>query len=254
MSARRTARTAAAHRASPVSKPKNRAPQRTHARQALAGGEAIATASVMVATPAYAGAVQLSYVRSLLDFAALGIRFTLVGIANESLVTRARNALLSTFHARREYTHLFFLDADVGLSAAALARMLAAGKDVIGAPVPLKGRGPRGERIFNVGRSVGEAGALVLCERIGTAALLLTRRAVDALVAEACQRGGVYQPMSTLVGDAGVDVHYDVFRTGVVDGEYLSEDFWACATLRRLGFAIHVDPAIVTTHHGTLGV
>lgn len=211
-----------------------------------------APANVMVATPAYGGAVQLSYVRSLLGYAAAGLRFTLVGIANESLVTRARNALLSTFHARPEYTHLLFLDADVGLPAAGLARMLAAGKDVIGAPVPLKGRGPRGERIFNVGRCIGEEGALMLCERIGTAALMLTRRAVDALVDEARLRGGVYRPMTTLVGDEGVDVHYDVFRTGVVDGEYLSEDFWACATLRSLGFDIHVDPAIVTTHHGTL--
>ncbi|MEO6928394.1 MAG: hypothetical protein ABI190_04440 [Casimicrobiaceae bacterium] len=60
--------------------------------------------------------------------------------------------------------------------------------------------------------------------------------------------------MSTMVGDAGVSVHYDVFRTSVVDGEYLSEDYWACETLRRLGFAIHVDPAIVTTHHGNMAI
>ena len=77
-----------------------------------------APANVMVATPAYGGAVQLSYVRSLLGYAAAGLRFTLVGIANESLVTRARNALLSTFHARPEYTHLLFLDADLGQTAA----------------------------------------------------------------------------------------------------------------------------------------
>ena len=211
-------------------------------------------ANVMIATPAYGGAVQLSYVRSLLDFAAAGIAFALVGIANESLVTRARNALLSTFHARTAFTHLLFLDADVGLSAQGLARMLAAGRDVIGAPVPLKGRGPRGERIFNVGPALGEEGALLICGRIGTAALMLSRRAADALVEDAKSQGGVYAPMSTLVGDEGVDLHYDVFRTAVVDGEYLSEDFYACATLRRLGFAIHVDPTIVTTHHGTLGV
>jgi hypothetical protein len=213
-----------------------------------------ARASVMIATPAYGGAVQLAYVQSLLDFAAAGIAFTLVGIANESLVTRARNALVSTLHARGTFSHLLFLDADVGLPATGLARLLGAQRDVVGAPVPLKGRGTRGERIFNVGRALGEDGALVICERIGTAALLLSRRAVDALVADAKDAGGVYTPMSTLVGDEGVDLHYDVFRTAVVDGEYLSEDFYACATLRRLGFAIHVDPTIVTTHHGMLGI
>jgi hypothetical protein len=211
-------------------------------------------ANLMVATPAYGGAVQLSYLTSLLAFQAAGIAFTLVGIANESLITRARNALVSTFHARADFTHLLFLDADVGLPADGLARMIAAGKDVIGAPVPLKGHGPRGERLFNFGRCVGEDGALMLCERIGTAALMLSRHAVNALVDEARARGGVYERMSTLVGDDGVNVHYDVFRAGAVDGEYLSEDYWVCATLRRLGFAIHVDPAIVTTHHGTIAI
>lgn len=211
-------------------------------------------ANVMIATPAYGGAVQLSYVTSLLAFHAAQLPFTLVGLANESLITRARNALLSTFHARKAFTHLLFLDADVGLPAEGFARMIAADKDVIGAPVPLKGHGARGERLFNLGRCVGEEGALMLCDRIGTAALMLSRRAVDALVDEARARGGVYERMSTLIGDAGVTIHYDVFRAGAVDGEYLSEDYWVCETLRRLGFAIHVDPTIVTTHHGTIAI
>jgi hypothetical protein len=209
---------------------------------------------VMIATPAYGGAVHLAYVTSLLAFHAAKIPFALVGMSNESLITRARNALISTFQARTAFTHLLFLDADVGLPAQGLARMIAAGKDVIGAPVPLKGHGPQGERLFNVGRCIGEDGALTLHERIGTAALMLSRRACDALIDEARARGGVYERMSTLVGDAGVTIHYDVFRAGAVDGEYLSEDYWACATLRRLGFAIHVDPSIVTTHHGTMAI
>ena len=118
--------------------------------------------NLMIATPAYGGAVQLSYVTSLLGFRAAGVAYSLVGLANESLITRARNALLSTFHARPQFTHLLFLDADVGLPAEGLARMVAADKDVIGAPVPLKGRGPRGERLFNLGRCIGEDGPLML--------------------------------------------------------------------------------------------
>jgi hypothetical protein len=212
------------------------------------------SARVMIATPAYGGNLHLACAMSLMQFHAAGIDFALVGIANESLITRARNALISTFHARREFTHLLFLDADVGLPAEGLARMLAAQRDVIGAAVPLKGRGTHGEHLFNVGASLGEDGALMLTARIGTAALMLSRRAADALVDEALARGAVYERMSTLVGDPGVTTHYDVFRVGAVDGEYVSEDFWICATLRRLGFAIHVDPTIVTTHHGTMAV
>ena len=32
----------------------------------------------------------------------------------------------------------------------------------------------------------------------------------------------------------------------------LSEDYWVCETLRRLGFAIHVDPVVVTQHSGVM--
>jgi hypothetical protein len=38
----------------------------------------------------------------------------------------------------------------------------------------------------------------------------------------------------------------------VVDDEYLSEDFWVCRQLRELGFAIHLDPTIVTRHSGMM--
>lgn len=212
------------------------------------------SASLMVATPAYGGMVHLDFASTLLELRAAGVAFSLVGMGNESLITRARNALLSSFHARREFTHLLFLDADVGLAAASIVRMLSHRRDVVAAPVPLKGAGPSGERLFNVGRAVGESGPLSLVDRVGTAVLLLSRRAVDALVEDAKADGRVYDRPSTLAGDPGTRVHYDVFRVGVVDGDYLSEDFWACASLRRLGFAIHVDPAIVVRHHGTLAV
>jgi hypothetical protein len=210
--------------------------------------------NLMVATPAYGGMVHVDYAMTMLDLARTGLAFTLATLGNESLITRARNSLLSSFHAQREYTHLLFLDADIGVPAASIARLVAHGRDVIGAPVPLKGRGANGDRLFNVGNTVGEDGPLSLHERVGTAVLLLSRRAVDALVEEAKADGRVYTRMSTLTGDNGTRVHYDVFRVGVVDGEYLSEDYWACATLRRLGFAIHVDPAIVVRHHGTVAV
>ncbi len=211
-----------------------------------------APVNVMVATPAYGGMVHLDYAMTLLDLRAAGVAFTLMGMGNESLITRARNALLAAFHARPAFTHLLFLDADIGVPAAGIQRLIAHDRDVVAAPVPLKGHGPAGERIFNVGRVVGESGPLTLVDRVGTAVLLLSRRAVDALVDDAKRDGRVYDRASTLSGDAETRVHYDVFRVGVADGEYLSEDYWACAALRRLGYAVHVDPTIVVRHHGTL--
>jgi hypothetical protein len=208
--------------------------------------------NLLIGTPAYAGQVHIDYVSALLVFQRERIPFTLMTIGNESLITRARNTIISAFFERREYTHLLFLDGDVHLPHEGLARMLAHGKDVVGAPVALKGVAPDGGRLFNVGNAVGEDGPLLVVERVGTAALLLSRGAADALVTDARAGQRVYE--HSPLAQAGGGIQYDVFRVGVVDGEYLSEDFWVCHVLRRLGFCIHVDPTVVTRHNGVVAL
>ncbi len=207
---------------------------------------------LMVGTPAYGGMVHVDYLRCLFDFMQAGIRFQMSTIGNESLITRARNSILAAFHARPELTHLLFLDADVHLPAEGLRRMLDADVPVIGAPVALKALAEDGSRMWNVGRSLGTQGILVKVEHIGTAALLLSRQAVSALVQDAINDGRTYARAATAQGDMDADVHFDVFRVGVDDGVYLSEDFWACRRLRALWFDVCVDPAVVTTHYGVM--
>ncbi len=211
----------------------------------------------MIATPAYGGMVHVDYLNTVLGFQTEGIQYTLATIGNESLITRARNTLLSLFWATPQLTHLLFLDADVSLSAADLKHMLAQNRDVIGAPVALKGRNAQGQRIFNVGRCMGEAGEQLLVEHIGTAAFMLSRNAVAALVKQAIDQGHVYAPPTrdSLRGEtSSLKLMYDVFQVGVVDGVYLSEDYWVCRQLRELGFDIHVQPDAYTEHHGTVAV
>ena len=126
--------------------------------------------------------------------------------------------------------------------------------DVIGAPVALKGRNPDGSRIWNIGPCCGEEDDLYITDRVGTAALLLSRNATNALVADASANARVYARSRTSRGDFDAALHYDAFQVGVVDGEYLSEDYWACRRLRNLGFKIYVDATVVTQHHGTVAV
>lgn len=209
---------------------------------------------VMIATPAYGGMVHTDYVQTLLRLRNAGLQFSLLTLGNESLVTRARNSLISQFHYRTDCTHLLFLDADVGLPPEGLAAMLVADRDVIGAPVALKGRNARGDRIFNVGPLLGEDGALWLTTHIGTAAFMLSRRAVAALVEDAKTDGRTYHRSVNFDGEPGPPVHYDIFQVGVEDGVYLSEDYWVCHRLRKLGFDIHVLPEIPTRHHGVVSV
>jgi hypothetical protein len=206
-------------------------------------------ASLMIATPAGGGLVHVDHVAMLLGLARAGVDFSHVTVSGERDLARARNALVSAFHARSGPTHLLFLDADVGLASTDAMRMLGHGRDVVAAPVPLDVRDPEGDLRFDVGRAVGEDGPLTLHERAGASVLLLTRRAVDALVDDAKARGRVYESATAIDGDPGSRIDYDVFHAGAADGEYVSGDARVCEALRRLGHAIHVDPTIVVRRH-----
>ena len=206
-------------------------------------------ANLMVATPTGGGIVHVDHVATLIGLARARVVFSHVTARAERDPSRARNALLSAFHARGGPTHLLFLDADVGLDAVDVIRMLGHGRDVVAAPVPLDARGPEGEARFDVGGAVGEDGPLTLHERACASAMLLSRRAVDALVDDAKAGGRVYESATALDGDAVSRIDYDVFHAGAVDGNYVSGDARACEALRRRGHAIHVDPAIVVRRH-----
>lgn len=204
----------------------------------------------MIGTPAYHCQVHTEYVRSLLYFQLASIQFSWVTIGNESLITRARNTLLSHFHASAGYTHLLFLDGDVGLTAEGLERLLSHEVDVIGAQVPLKSIRSDGERTYNVGRFYEIDGLLARVEHIGTAVLLLSRNAVAALAEDARSAGRVYPASKDAMLNDTPREQYDVFQVGVKDGVYLSEDFWMCHRLRACGFDIFVDVSVKPSHHG----
>lgn len=205
--------------------------------------------SVMVGTPAYNGMVHTDYVHSLLSFNGAGINYSFLSIGGESLITRARNAILAHFFHSSAFTHLLFLDGDVFLDGVDLKKMIDADCDVIGAPVALKTK-QDGKPVFNIHGNLGQKNGLVQVQKLGTAVMMLSRKAVEALVNQAIEKKDVYaaNPLAHGVGDA--EQIYDVFQVGVKNGEYLSEDYWVCQSLIDLGFDINVDLKIMTRHHG----
>lgn len=206
-------------------------------------------AKIVVGTPAYNGMVHTDYVHSFISYYRAGIDVSLLSIGGESLITRARNSILAKFYYAPEFSHLLFLDGDVYLEGADLQRMIDAGRDVIGAPVPLKTT-QDGKPVFNISGNLGQEAGLLKVEWLGTAVMMLSRNAVNALVVDAIERNNTYGANPFARGDGDPETIFDVFRVGVSDGKYLSEDYWACKTLRELGFDIFVDLKIKTRHHG----
>jgi hypothetical protein len=101
---------------------------------------------LFIATPAYGGMVTTAYLESLLDARAAleadGATIAVYTVRNESLVTRARNACVARFLAARAggepFTHLMFIDADIGFPGEAIGRLLAFGEPVVAGCYPMK--------------------------------------------------------------------------------------------------------------------
>ena len=183
-------------------------------------------------------------------FNSIGINFSIETTRSESLITRARNLLIKRFWEMEEYTHILFLDADVFLDVNGLLNMLYYQKDVIGAPVALKGLDKNGKRKLNTDADPSLDVKLQSATWLGTAVFMLSRKAVGALVDHAIQSDKTYPRRWIGQDPENPETLYDIFQVGVKDGEYLPEDFWVCKQLKELGFEIFVDTSIYTRHTG----
>ena len=78
----------------------------------------ITNSFVGICTPCYGGAVHEKHYVSVVSFVIASMKnnmnFTLETMANESLVTRARNNLVAKCMSNKQITHILFIDADVG--------------------------------------------------------------------------------------------------------------------------------------------
>lgn len=98
--------------------------------------------TIAICTPMYGDTAHRTYVMSLLLLVELlkengyGVSFQVVG--NESLITRARNALIYKALKTENLVGVLFLDADQGVSPEDVLSLIESGKDLIGAIVPKK--------------------------------------------------------------------------------------------------------------------
>lgn len=230
-----------------------------------------------VATPSYGGMLATNYVQGLLGLVNLawtrGFAMQTRFLDGDSLIPRARNRLVAEFMADARWTHLFWIDADIGFDPEAALRLLLAGRDVVAGVYPLKTDGwpveglgsplPAGATRadfearhakfpFNpvAGVRTADADGFVEVRDAPTGFMLIARAVFERLAERRPELR--YTPDPNDDGAAANRPHYRFFDTLAEpdNGRFLSEDFAFCQRWREVGGQIFIDTRSDLTHYG----
>jgi len=236
-----------------------------------------------IATPCYGGQLMEPYFRSTIRmmtfFNQHQIPLAFGTIANESLVTRARNVLLAYF-LNSDYTHLLFIDADIEFSVEDVLKLYAADKEVAVGAYPKKGvawnrirqnmhttpldQPLTDKEIAAHGsdyavnfkftnretKSIAVENGLVKLHDAGTGFMMIKRDAILKLIRAYPE---IKYNNDVVINNGDLkDNFYALFDTMIdpVDRRYLSEDYTFCRRWQDIGGDIWLDPTISLNHYG----
>lgn len=110
--------------------------------KATPGAEPKKQASIFLGIPCFACMMTNSFAASLISLQALcaqrGIQIYMDFVGNESLIERARNILVKRFIQQPQFTHMMFIDSDIGFNPMSVIRLLEFDKDCTSAVYPKK--------------------------------------------------------------------------------------------------------------------
>ena len=241
---------------------------------------------IFIGTPCYGGMITADYFKSCLrlvnEAPKQNIQLQFGTIGNESLITRARNTLVQLFmDDPGNYTHLLFIDADIGFSEKSVFRMLDLDEDVVTGIYPRKAidwRKVKRRVIDKPDIDLDELHAASLeynltvknPERIevkkgfieaidGATGFMLIKRQVFEKMAKAYpdlkfkSDQHLNQPHDTKFSYHDTsDWNYAFFDTMVEPNtkRYLSEDYAFCRLWQKIGGKIYADIISGMTHMG----
>ena len=240
---------------------------------------------IFIATPCYGGQLGEPYFRSMMRFVILcgkyNIQYTVSTLANESLITRGRNTLVSFFMENEEATHLFFIDADIEFNPEDILRMVAYDKPITVGAYPKKainwtsilGAARNPDMNEDAETIEGHSSNYVVnfdflkdTDGNPTPQVQVSDNLVklkDGGTGFMCIRKDVIQQMfdkhSDLkyVNDINVDNKFEPFMYSlfdcIIDPEsrrYLSEDYTFCRRWQDMGGDVFLDPRTALNHVG----
>jgi predicted O-methyltransferase YrrM len=200
-------------------------------------------ARIFIATPTYDGTLHHRYVSSLMA-ATLYCLFHKVElelriIAGASLIQYARNQLVREFLEDPTYTHMMWIDSDVGFDPRAIMQLLDHHKEVVGGVYPMKCTPiewpyapAEGQKLAELHKAAVMPGGFLLC----------TRKAMQT-VADAS--GEYWHHMGGL---RHLTKH--VFDLVLENRQLLGEDIILCRKLIACGIDVWCDPDLPFVHCG----
>jgi hypothetical protein len=236
---------------------------------------------IFIATPCYGGQLTEAYFRStirLLTFCNQHqIPIAFGTIANESLVTRARNVLVAYF-LQSDFTRLMFIDADIEFQVEDVIKLIAHNKDVaVGAypkkgvnwqrireSVRLKDDAYTDQQIASFGsdyainfkfinrdaKQIAIEQGLIRLHDGATGFMMIKREVIDKMIA-------AYPDLkynNDLNTPPELNPHFYAFFDTMIDPKdrrYLSEDYTFSRRWQDIGGEIWLDPSISLNHYGS---
>lgn len=232
-------------------------------------------AHITIATPMYGGMCSGSYMKSMIQLlktlADNNHTANFIDIANESLITRARNTLTEIF-LRSMSDYLLFIDADQGFDSNGVLKMINEGVDLVGAAVPMKAINwdrvkkaatdgktdlEKYTAIYNVNMSLEQKKSLrenpdklVEVDYIGTGMMLISRNVFETIKKDIRQYRCDQQYVGGIVFG---DPIYDFWQAIIDDDSerLLSEDYQFCKLWKNSGGKVYLAPYVRVSHVGT---
>lgn len=225
---------------------------------------------VLVATPMYGGMATGVYVQSVTQLPTFAkeydVSVSFGFIFNNSLIPHARNQLVDLF-LRHDFTHLFFIDADIEFKPTDFLSMIAADKPVIAGVYPQKKinwenvrqaalNGEPAEKLSSysgmlIVQFIGEHKDQVVpltepfeVRGAGTGFMCIKREVFEQLEPHVHKFKNNNENGDTLIGE------YFFIRNDSNQTQ-MSEDIAFCWLCRQQGIPIHIAPWVQLKHMGT---
>lgn len=193
----------------------------------------------LLATPLHDGTAEREFITGLLQ--AHGLYAGWVCLEGQANISRARDLLAAQFLAT-DCSTLVFVDGDIGFGHQDLHCLLGSPYPITGGLYPRKSAGrkwvcvPQPEELPPVDGQPD----LRRVRRVGTGFLRIDRSVLEAMIGSG---------QASAFELDGKQLHH-FFPSGLLDGEFLSEDYYFCELAARAGFGIYVDSRIRLRHVG----